>query len=220
MPRTIAIGDIHGCSAALESLLVAIGPQADDLIVALGDYVDRGPDSRGVIDRLLALRDECELVTLMGNHEALMLAAIDRPFDDNLQFWLDCGGRETLASYGGVLEDIPGEHEGFLRSLQLYHETENHFFVHANYIEDFDLEDQPTHRLLWEHLSYDIPPPHESGRVAVVGHTPQTSGKILDLGHIVCIDTACVMGGRLTAYDVDSTAIWQTDRDGNLCESP
>ena len=75
MSRTIAIGDIHGCSIALEALIEAISPQPDDTIIPLGDYVDRGIDSKGVLDRLIELRDRCNLVPILGNHDQMMLHA-------------------------------------------------------------------------------------------------------------------------------------------------
>ena len=74
--RTIAIGDIHGCSAALRALIAAIEPTADDTLVPLGDYVDRGPDSRGVIDAVLELEKRCRVVPLLGNHELMLLDAL------------------------------------------------------------------------------------------------------------------------------------------------
>ena len=84
--RTIAIGDIHGCSTALAALLQAIDPQPDDTIITLGDYVDRGIDSKGVLDQLIALADRCRLVPLLGNHDEMMLHARDGRGD--FQFWL------------------------------------------------------------------------------------------------------------------------------------
>ena len=78
MSRTIAIGDIHGCLAALNTLIDAIQPQHDDTLVTVGDYVDRGPDSKGVLDRMLELEKMCNLVPLLGNHEEMMLAVIER----------------------------------------------------------------------------------------------------------------------------------------------
>src|SRR4051794_24858439 len=95
--RTLAIGDIHGCLTALDTLLLAVRPQPDDLIVTLGDYVDRGPDSRRVVDRLLHLPPLCQLVALRGNHDQMMLDA--RAGAEPLRDWLGCGGRETLRSY-------------------------------------------------------------------------------------------------------------------------
>jgi serine/threonine protein phosphatase 1 len=76
--------------------------------------------------------------------------------------------------------------------------------------------DQPRYLTLWEHLSHRQPAPHHSGKTVFVGHTPQRTGEILDLGHVVCIDTACAIGGWLTAIDVDTREIWQADRDGTL----
>ena len=73
--RTIAIGDIHGCSAALDALLDAIRPRPEDAIVTLGDYINRGPDSRGVLDRLIKLSNQCRLIPLLGNHEQMLFEA-------------------------------------------------------------------------------------------------------------------------------------------------
>ncbi len=214
MPRTIAIGDIHGCSQALDALLGAIAPTRADTLVALGDYIDRGPDSRGVVERILSLAKDCRLVPLLGNHEIMLLEALDRSIADT--GWLLCGGRETLASYGGRLEDIPPEHVAFFRSLLPYYETDTHFFVHANYQYDMPLADQPDYLLYWEHLHLNPPLPHDGGKQAIVGHTSQKSCEVLDLGHVVCIDTFCHGGGWLTALDVDSGKVWQADRFGNL----
>ncbi|MHB8862103.1 MAG: serine/threonine protein phosphatase, partial [Pirellulaceae bacterium] len=84
-----------------------------------------------------------------------------------------------------------------------------HIFMHANYIADRDLDDQPEETLFWTHVSSVVPPPHRSGKIAIVGHTPQFSGEILDLGHLKCIDTCCFAGGWLTALDVHSGQVWQ-----------
>src|SRR5690242_20050243 len=97
--RVLAIGDVHGCSVALRALLAAAAPRSDDLIVTLGDYVDRCPDTRGVLDQLIALRGTGRLVPLRGNHEVMMLEARAGSFGD-APAWLACGGRQTLASYG------------------------------------------------------------------------------------------------------------------------
>src|SRR5436190_16297013 len=111
--RVLAIGDIHGCSIALDKLLTAVAPRPDDLVITLSDYVERGPDSSGVVARLLKLKAKCRLVDLRGNHELMMLAA--RKGRDREREWLECGGRATLASYSvlgdaGKLVDVPGEH--------------------------------------------------------------------------------------------------------------
>jgi serine/threonine protein phosphatase 1 len=96
--RTIAIGDVHGCSAALRALLDAVAPAPDDVVVLLGDYIDRGPDSKGVLDLLLDLVGRCQLIPLLGNHEEMVLAALSD--HKALEGWLSCGGAETVLSYG------------------------------------------------------------------------------------------------------------------------
>jgi serine/threonine protein phosphatase 1 len=212
--RTIAIGDIHGCDRALEALLEAVAPQRRDVIVTLGDYVDRGPDSRGVIDRLIALGSRCRLKSLLGNHELIMLKALADPHEAD--FWMDCGGRATLASYGGRAEAVPEAHLEFLRNCRRYYQTPEHIFLHANYMHDLPLDEQPDYVLFWEHISYFVPAPHESGKKVVVGHTPQSTGEILDLGHVVCIDTFCVGGGWLTAFEPAAGRVWQADREGRV----
>lgn len=215
--RTIAIGDIHGCSRALARLIEEIQPADTDTIVTLGDYVDRGPDSRGVVDLMLELVERCELIPLLGNHELMLLDAFES--DEVLGFWRSVGGDETLASYGGSLDFIPPHHHVFFRGLDRHYETDSHLFVHANYDAELTLEQQPDRLLLWEHVVYTMPAPHASGKIAIVGHTPQGSGEVLDVGHLICIDTYCVGGGWLTALDVESGQLWQADREGNLRES-
>src|SRR5262249_22206274 len=88
--RTIAIGDIHGCSAALAALVRAIAPTPPDTLVFLGDYIDRGPDSRGVLEQVTALAERCTAVPLLGNHEEMVLAALEGPSE--LRYWLKFGG--------------------------------------------------------------------------------------------------------------------------------
>src|SRR5262249_39324060 len=119
--RVLAIGDIHGCLGPLDDLLEWVNPTPDDLIIALGDYVDRGPDTRGVLDRLIALKvSGRKLVCLRGNHEIMMLEAWRGGRDDKKQ-WLSVGGVQTLGSYGtlpgktGTFETIPREHWDFIK---------------------------------------------------------------------------------------------------------
>jgi serine/threonine protein phosphatase 1 len=216
LPRTIAIGDIHGCLAALETLLTAIQPQPDDTIITLGDYIDRGPDCRGTIERLLALARQCRLIPLLGNHEEMMLKVYDGHSDLYIG-WLMFGGSATLESYGTTkLEEIPPAHIEFLRNCQLIHESPRHFFVHGSYIADQPFSDQPREALLWDSIKSRHPGPHVSGKLAIVGHASQRSGEILDLGYLKCIDTWCYGDGWLTAFDVDSGRAWQADKRGRM----
>ncbi|MCI0333047.1 MAG: serine/threonine protein phosphatase [Planctomycetes bacterium] len=215
--RIIAIGDIHGCAAALRTLVEATNPRANDTLITLGDCVDRGLQSSQVIEQLLALRETCRLVPLLGNHEEMMLNFVDgRPQPDD---WFECGGAETVESYrdaDGKFFPVPPEHVDFIRTWGDCFETDTHFFVHANYEAERPLAQQHWQTMRWQSLKFGIPDPHESGKIAVVGHTSLKNGEILDLGYLVCIDTYCWGGGWLTALDADSGQTWQADRDGRL----
>ncbi len=149
-PRTIAIGDILGCSIALEKLLAAINPDKSDTIVTLGDHIDWGPDSRGVLDILIGLSERCRLIPLLGNHEEMLLAA--RQSRTELVYWMKLGGTATMDSYGNrsTWDDIPRSHFKFIESCQPYYETDQFIFSHANYDPDLPMTflahagDQPT----------------------------------------------------------------------------
>lgn len=214
--RIIAIGDIHGCSQALDALLDVIQPQADDTIVTLGDYVDRGPDSKGVIDRLIDLGSRCRLKCLQGNHEEMMLDVV---YDRQPPFrWLQFGGVETLDSYRfcGDMSVISEAHRRFFESMLDYYETERFFFVHANYNPRLPLDQQTVHSLRWQKLTEVVPEPHACGKVAVVGHTHDRAGEIFNVGHLVCLDTYCYGGGWLTAMEMETGQVWQSDAAGRL----
>jgi serine/threonine protein phosphatase 1 len=216
--RILAIGDIHGCHRALTTLLDVVAPRPDDLLVTLGDYVDRGPDSRAVLDLLVALHAGGRLAALRGNHDLMMVEAHRRQAGDAM--WLACGGRQTLLSYGIVpteeadLHEVPEAHWLFLEEDCLdWFETERHLFVHASLDPDLAMPDQPAYLLFWEKLCEPVA--HVSGKTVICGHTKQKSGKPLNLGHHVCIDTGVYdAGGWLTCLNVDSGRIWQTNERG------
>jgi serine/threonine protein phosphatase 1 len=214
--RILAIGDIHGCSKALDLLLAEVKLTAADQLVTLGDYVDRGPDSCGVLDRLIRLQKVCQVVSLRGNHEIMMVQARDQ--FGQLRPWLSCGGRETLQSYGGdsiepSLDDVPDAHWEFIENTcRDWYETERHFFVHANAYPDVPLAEQPDYMLQWEKLAETRP--HCSGKVMVCGHTPQKSGLPLNRGHVICLDTGVYRGGWLTCLDVVGGRFWQANQKG------
>jgi serine/threonine protein phosphatase 1 len=221
--RIIAIGDIHGCLCALDAVLTAIEPERDDLIVTLGDYVNRGPDSRGVIERMIALEGVCTLVPLLGNHDQMLLdARARRP--RAFSHWIRLGGGSTLLSYGvspgpvsgADLARVPPEHVAFLERCRDWHETESHIFVHAKYNPALPMDRQLAWLLRWESLSYGIPGPHVSGKTVIAGHSSQKNGEVLDLGHLICIDTRCYDRGWLTAMDVQTRTVWQGNEQGML----
>lgn len=206
--RTIAIGDIHGCSTALTALLDEIRPQPEDTIVTIGDHIDRGPDSRAVLEMLLELRHRCRVVPLLGNHEEMLFSA--RSSHEMFKRWLGYGGAATLESYGiSSLHDMPPDHAAFLDSCRLYYEIPTHFFIHANYDPNLPLAAQNEDTALCLSLNEHVPGLHRSRKTAVVGHTAQPDGQILDLGWLVCIDTNCYAGGYLTALDVGTGQLWR-----------
>jgi serine/threonine protein phosphatase 1 len=218
--RTLAIGDIHGCFTALRTLVDTIALRPDDRLITLGDYINRGHNSFAVVEWLLRRKDSGGLISLRGNHEEMLLRARGdrRSFED----WLSCGGKQTLASYShlpddGNLADIPDDHWRFFEETQLWCESESHFFVHANAYPDMPLDEQPEYTLLWE--KFDAPPPHESGKTMVCGHTPQKSGRPLNVGHAVCIDTWVYGKGWLTCLDVESGRYWQANEQGEAREA-
>ncbi len=189
--RLIAIGDIHGHAAALESLLEAIVPRPEDTIVTLGDYINRGPDSRNVLDLLIDLSHRCQLIPILGNHEEMLL---DSRHDPHAELrWKSHGGDATLASYGpsAGINDIPETHWNFLLSCRSYYETDQFVFTHANYCWYSKLEEQPPLLLRWMSLEESPPRAHLNGKTFVVGHTP---GSIRDCGFCLCIDTGCGFG--------------------------
>ncbi len=213
--RVFAIGDIHGCARALEALISALPIGPLDVVIPLGDIVDRGPDSRLAIELLMSLRSRCDLRPVLGNHEEMMLAVLD---GDPPKRWLKHGGTATLDSYGfcGSLDAIPAEHVEFLRSFSDIVELEDHFFVHANYDPQTSLSEQRRRMMRWTSLVEHLPIPHRSGKAAVVGHTSNKKGFILRQPKLTCIDTGCYGGGCLTALEVYSGAIWQASFMGQV----
>lgn len=210
--RTFAIGDIHGCHTALTTLLREIHARREDRIVFLGDYIDRGPDSRSVLDRLVSLDNWCSPVFLRGNHESMILESRGDPLKANQ--WRSCGGFEALISYGGEYRiewesTIPKLHWKFLERTIPFYETERNIFVHGCLEPEIDMADQPEWVLYWE--TFGQLKPHKSGKKIICGHTPQRSGQINDVGFAACIDTGAAVGGWLTCLDVDSGKYWQSN---------
>lgn len=218
--RIVAIGDIHGCAHALDAVLAAVDPQPDDTIVCLGDFIDQGRETREAIDTLIALSQRCRVIMLKGNHEEMLLASLGSESAKNS--WLMYGGVQTLNSYRfcGDIDVIPAAHLDFIRNCRDYYETDDHIFVHANYLDDTPPEEWPEYVLRWSLLDAPLPGPHISGKTVIVGHTEQRDGEVLDLGYVKCIDTACYNYGWLTALDVTSGQTWQASRWGVLRESP
>lgn len=228
-----AIGDIHGERRCLERLLAAIGEdagrrQAEDglqpVLVFLGDYVDRGPDSRGVLDRLCAMAAEAAAGTgpacrfLLGNHEAAMLDFLREPAAGAQ--WLSYGGAEALASYGvrasvgiadaarcralrdALEERMPEEHRAFIESLELMAVFGDYVFVHAGVRPGVSLERQRPDDLLWIREPF-LSSPRRHEKVVVHGHTVVDEPQILP--NRIGLDTGAYATGVLTAVALHGT---------------
>ncbi len=163
---------------------------------------------------MLSLSERCHVVPLLGNHEEMLLAAADRPV--TAPTWLECGGHETLESYGiKEASDLPHEHLLYIRTWRDYFESSTHFFAHGSYAPRTPLQRQEWGYQRWEAISPGRPKRHISGKTAVVGHTAQKSGEVLDGGHVVCIDTFCWGGKWLTAFDTTNGRFYQVDPEGS-----
>ena len=213
--RTIAIGDIHGCDVALDILLEELAPSEDDQIIVVGDVIDRGPNTRGCIDRLLQLREKCRLVHLMGNHEEMFLDAISG--GEWTEAWRQYGGEAMLASYGGNVDDIPQRHMDFIKSGKDYYETDAVIFCHAAINPAWPMDRQTGHYLRWNRLTGNEAP-HESGKPIICGHTAQRDARPLIFPGWVCIDTcAYSMRGVLSALVLEEQNIYQATQWGKFC---
>jgi diadenosine tetraphosphatase ApaH/serine/threonine PP2A family protein phosphatase len=218
--RLYAIGDVHGCVEELEALLEAIDPEPGDKLVFLGDYVDRGPSARGVIDRLIRLRDagRCQTVFLRGNHEDMFLSFLGERGSHGEAFLFN-GGRATLASYGVVSGSprarvpsmIPEPHLQFLRALELMHVDGNYVFVHAGISPLQPLDAQREEDLLWIREEF-IRNRHRLGKTVVFGHTPQRE-VLWHLPYKIGLDTGCVYGNKLSCLDVTARRLLQVERE-------
>lgn len=199
---TYAIGDIHGCSDALTRLLARIDEHRGARparIVCLGDYVDRGPDSAGVI-RILrerAAREPGRLICLRGNHEQMMLDAYHQALAAPV--WLANGGRETLASFGiADPEAIPHPVLTWISELPTVHEDALRYYVHAGFRPGHRGIDPDIASRLWIREPF-LRASFDFGKHVLHGHTPQRSGQPDCHAYRTNLDTACVFGGTLTA---------------------
>lgn len=189
-PSTYVVGDIHGCLKPLQRLLGKIDPEPDEEVVFIGDYIDRGPQSRQVVDYLLSLPFRC--VFLLGNHEQMLLDFLAGQGED---LFLLNGGDSTMRSYGGDPENIPAAHLRFLQKLLPKYETPDFLFVHAGIRPLVPVERQELKDLLWIRQEFyqfvgKFPKP------IVFGHTPLKQVMLAD--DRIGIDTGCVYGGKLT----------------------
>lgn len=215
MSNTIfAIGDIHGCADKLERLLARLPfDRARDTLVVLGDYLDRGPDSRRVLDQLCDLRAQgVQLVALMGNHEALLLEYHKSGDQALLPYMRRLGLTETLESYGGAnlpelaaLSFLPAAHRDFLFSLLPYWETEEYLFVHAGLRPGVPLREQSLGDLC-EVRDPFLHDDSDYGKRVIFGHTPFATPLVTP--HKIGIDTGAGYGRLLTAVELPAVRFY------------
>lgn len=208
-----AIGDIHGCYAALKAVFKSANIRPGDTVVFLGDYVSRGPDTAKVIRWILKKGSDYQFITLRGNHEVMMLRA--RKGKKHFKEWLSYGGSSILESYGvpkepGWEERIPQAHWKFLKETGKYWQFENFVFVHAGLKPGVSLVDQKNHTLFWR--KFKNPDEYKPGIQVICGHTSRKNGKIADFGHTICLDTYAYGGQWLSCVDVNSREFWQANQ--------
>lgn len=218
--RLYAIGDIHGCAGLLTSLLASIatdGAGVKRRLIFLGDYVDRGPDSRGVVDQLIAIKtSEPGAIFLKGNHEEAMLGFLAEP--DRNEEWLHWGGDKTLESYGvgdiwrrpaaelakDLSENLPAGHRLFLEQLELWRVLGDYAFVHAGFRPGVALDEQKQEDCLWIRTEFhNAAPEARPAHVVVHGHHPVK--KPIDAGWRIAVDTGAVWSDALTAVVLEGT---------------
>lgn len=212
---TYAVGDIHGCLKPLKVLFDALKVAPDDQVVFLGDYVDRGLDSKGVLDWLIKHRKRYQFEFILGNHEIMMQTA--RLDQSRLPVWLPFGGAATLDSYGigddaNWAEMINPEHWAFIDQCKPYVEKNEFIFVHAGLEAGKKLSEQSRHTLFWQ--KFETPQAYASNRKVICGHTSRKNGEVAHFGHTTCIDTYAYGGQWLTGLNVDSQEYIKVNLEG------
>jgi len=202
MHRTYAVGDIHGWLSKLRSIVAQCeadargGPMS---FVFIGDYIDRGPDSSGVVEFLMTLKARMgsNAICLTGNHESLVLEALESA--EGEEHWLMNGANTTLASYGiARARDLPARHVAWFRALKVRHDDGRRLFVHAGINPERPLDAQDPHDLIWIREPF-LSDRRDHGRLVVHGHTPLHNG-VPDLRpNRLNIDTGAAYGNPLTA---------------------
>ena len=219
--KSFVIGDIHGCADELRCLIDRLPLARGDRLVFLGDYIDRGPDSRGVVSFLLDLKKQLsavELIFLKGNHEDMLLSFLEIGGAHGDMFLIN-GGKATMASYGlnpnspsaiDAHRVIPGDHLEFYRHLQNYFLMEPFLCVHAGIDPAKTFAEQTEEELFWIRNKF-IFASHTLPYTVLFGHTPQHT-VYFDLPYKVGLDTGLVYGNMLTCLDVDEKVLYQIGR--------
>ena len=213
--RVFAIGDIHGCFNAMKELIESkIQLCKEDKLIFLGDYIDRGPDSKKVLDYIIELQNnKYDIVTLCGNHESML---IDAWYDEKLKYkWIQNGGSETLLSFGtNQLKNIDSRYILFLENLNYYYGLDKYIFVHAGFNDSIEDPFSDKHSMLWNSRKGYFNP-RLNDRTVIHGHTPVTINviqkQITNNAGVINIDGGCVYTnsryGKLIALEVNTRTI-------------
>lgn len=208
-----AIGDVHGCAEELRALLQKLPLRKDSVVVFLGDYIDRGPDSRGVVDTVLDLKQYCNVVCLLGNHELMLREFLDGSDSRRVARFIYNGGSATLSSYAdhdGVFV-LPEEHREFYESLNYHHIDGDYCFVHAGLptsVEEIDVE-LHGEEMVWMRRRPGMPEPNYS-KIIVHGHSAIPDIDVQE--RRINLDTACVYGRRLTCMELGTRQVYSVER--------
>jgi serine/threonine protein phosphatase 1 len=215
------IGDIHGCVAEVSRLVEALPLMKGDCVIFLGDYIDRGADSRGVVSYLLSFQQDhpsIEFVFLKGNHEDMLLSFLGLSGQHGDMFLIN-GGRATLASYGVEIENanarsalsaIPSDHLAFFQALKNHFLADSFLCVHAGINPQKPFAEQTDEELLWIRNTF-IYGSHALPYTVLFGHTPQPT-VFFDLPYKIGLDTGLVYGNMLTCLELDEKVLFQIGR--------
>jgi serine/threonine protein phosphatase 1 len=217
--RSFAISDIHGCAATFKLLVEkVIGLSKSDKLFLLGDYIDRGPDSKEVLDYIRMMSENgYQVFPIKGNHEEMLIRAYES--ERFLDLWLLNGGGNTLESFhASSIDDIPPEYISFLKSLPYYYTSDHFIMVHAGI--NFDIRNpmEDTESMMWLR-NFEVDLKKTGGRGVIHGHTPvsliRIQESILNFGvkHKINIDNGCVFGqndfyGNLCALQLENLKIY------------
>jgi serine/threonine protein phosphatase 1 len=207
LKRQLAVGDIHGCYGLTKTLVedvIKFNHRSDQLIF-IGDYIDRGKDNRQVVEYVGALKKAHpkKVILLIGNHEELAYNAFKNRTQMDVQLWFINGGIETINSYGGF-EAAEKALVPFIETLDSYHETDTHVFVHGGIPDNKTVKTAATKSLLWTRNFETY-----RGKPLIVGHTPHE--KVTKYENTVVVDSGAVFYGKLSAYDVLNDKVYAAE---------